>query len=343
MSNGIQKYEQQGGQLDIAREKWDVLREMSEQVSKSGLFKMSAPQVLTLMMLAESEGLHPIKALTRYHIIEGKPSMRADTMQAEFQAAGGRVKWLKSDAEECIAEFSHPTYGKEPFSIRLTFKEFYDSGVATCWKDSKREISANWKKFPAAMLRARAVTAGVRAVLPSVIMGVYSEEETADAIDVTPVEQTAHANLTAKLRQNGERVQDRHPPVAETVEELAKASVVDRPSSAWPTERAGKSPARQWIEDQLKAVNEVLAARGATISVHANQVVNHAIKAAVENELVVETDLLMGNGKRSTAAVASEFNRLWNERPDWVKQIAGDYMADQVPDAVDAPAELATS
>ena len=57
---------------------------MAENVSKSGLFPgINTPQAaFTLMMLAQSEGLHPIQALRRFHIINGRATMRADAMQA---------------------------------------------------------------------------------------------------------------------------------------------------------------------------------------------------------------------------------------------------------------------
>jgi len=61
----------------------DDLWAVSEAASKSRLFGITAPeQAYTLMLLCESEGLNPIEALRRYHIIQGRPAMRADTMLA---------------------------------------------------------------------------------------------------------------------------------------------------------------------------------------------------------------------------------------------------------------------
>lgn len=180
MSNGLALRPQTEIQ---PRDNWDVMQEMAKRVSASGLFKgMTEPAILTLMLLAESEGLHPMKALMRYHIVEGRPTMRADTIQAEFQQAGGKLRWIKSTADECTAEFSHATYGKHPFTIHLTLQEFIDSGVALFWdKNGKQQMQPGWRRFPAAMLRARALTAGIRAVLPGVIMGIYSPEELDDS------------------------------------------------------------------------------------------------------------------------------------------------------------------
>ena len=64
--------------------------------------------VSILAMLCDAEGLHPMMAIRRYHIIEGRPTLRADAMQADFQRSGGRIRWEQSDAEVCRAVFVHP-------------------------------------------------------------------------------------------------------------------------------------------------------------------------------------------------------------------------------------------
>ena len=152
---------------------------MAERAAKSGLFNMTKDQAFTLGMLCVAEGLHPIQAIKRYHIIEGKPSMRADAMQAEFQRHGGRIRWIETSAAACAAEFSHPTYHPDPCLVRITFAELDTVGVTR----GKYGVKDNWKKFPAAMLRARVISAGVRMIDPGVIVGIYTPEEVQDFVD----------------------------------------------------------------------------------------------------------------------------------------------------------------
>ena len=337
MSNGIQRMADVG-RTDVAtsEDRFHVLERMAEQVAKSGLFKMTPPQVLTLMLLAESEGIHPIKAMMRYHIIEGRPSMRADTMQAEFQAAGGRVEWITTTGDECEAHFYHPVYrgGKEPFVIKNTLKEYMESGVAMCWKDNKQQLSANWKRFSPAMLRARAITAGVRAVLPSVIMGMYADEDEG-VIDVTPTEQTAHAGLQAKLKARLKPSE--HPPVAETVAELKAAQ---EPASDDP-----KSEFRAWVDEQLVGVNAELHAIaeaspdnvGARVRITPYQVANHLINEGVEASLINEKVIIGANGKRDKQACSSVVIGLWEDDSGWCMDVVGKYLAGKVVEAQKTP------
>lgn len=146
------------------------LTELATAVSRSGLFAMkTVEQAITLMALCRSEGLDPIQACRRYHIINNRPAMRADAMQADFQARGGKIRWIHRDAEKCEAEFSHPSGG--------TIKILWNLEMA---RAANLLNNDNWRKYPRQMLHARVVSEGVRAVLPEVVCGVYTPEEVTD-------------------------------------------------------------------------------------------------------------------------------------------------------------------
>lgn len=181
------------------------LRELSSEFSKCGLFAVKSPeQAFALMMLCQSEGIHAVQAMKRYHLIEDRngkvtPSMRADAMQSDFQSKGGKVEWIRTDDEECAAKFSHPIHQPTPLEIRRTFKRYADNGIATVWKDGKQVVKDNWKKSPDAMLRARVISAGVRAVLPGVVTGIYTPEEVRDfEEDASPKTATPSAPITPR-------------------------------------------------------------------------------------------------------------------------------------------------
>jgi hypothetical protein len=169
-----------------ARAKLSVadMERMAEQFAKSRLFPgiETTQAAFALMMLCEAEGLHPASALRRYHIISGRPSMRADAMQAEFQRQGGRIEWICSTAEKCAARFYHATHAPD--------------GVEICW-DQKRvaraELNKNQmhRKYPEQMLRARVVSEGVRMVLPGIVAGIYTPEEVEDFQPPRTVERRA--------------------------------------------------------------------------------------------------------------------------------------------------------
>jgi hypothetical protein len=159
------------------------LAEMSEMalaVVSSGLFpSIKTPDAaMTLMLLCQSEGLHPMQALRRYDIIQGRPALKTDAMLAEFQKRGGKVDWIRLDDECAEAEF-HASGLVNPVRIKFDTADAKRAGLLG--KD-------NWNKYPRAMRRARVVSEGVRTADPGVNAGVYTPEEVSDFDDSPKVE-----------------------------------------------------------------------------------------------------------------------------------------------------------
>jgi hypothetical protein len=151
------------------------IQTMAVAVVKSQLFGMkTVEQATALMLIAQAEGYHPALAARDYHIIQGRPTLKAETMMARFQQQGGKVDWKTLSDEEVTATFSHPSGGSA--TITWTFDQARKAGLTG--KD-------NWKNYPRAMLRARVVSEGIRTVFPGVVLGVYTPEEVQD-IPTTP-------------------------------------------------------------------------------------------------------------------------------------------------------------
>ena len=146
------------------------IQTMALAVVKSGLFGMkTVEQATALMLIAQAEGYHPALAARDYHIIQGRPTLKAETMMARFQQQGGKVEWKTLTDKEVTATFSHPSGGSA--TITWTFEQAKQAGLTG--KD-------NWKNYPRAMLRARVVSEGIRTVFPGVVLGVYTPEEVQD-------------------------------------------------------------------------------------------------------------------------------------------------------------------
>ena len=135
------------------RYSFDELANMADAVARSGLFKMNAPQALTLMMLSESLGLHPIQAMMRYHIFEGRPTMRSDAMLAEFQRQGGRIEWTKDTPTECEAILYHDQHCPKGKAVSFTMADAKAAGLAG------KQV---WQAHPRPTLTARVITTGIQ-------------------------------------------------------------------------------------------------------------------------------------------------------------------------------------
>lgn len=149
----------------------DVL-EMAKAVARSGYFPAfgTPEKAFTLMMVAQAEGCHPMQAVQRYDVIQGKPAKKSDAMLADFQQRGGKVTWDVLTDKEVRATFEAPGLGK-PVTISWTIEMATAAGLTG--KD-------NWKHYKRQMLRARVVSEGIRTAMPGVVAGLYTPEEVQD-------------------------------------------------------------------------------------------------------------------------------------------------------------------
>jgi len=146
------------------------IERMAKAISSSSLFGVkTADQAVALMLVAQAEGMHPAIAATHYHVINGRPTLKADAMLSRFQSAGGKVDWKTYTNEEVTGVFSHPQGG----SVAIT----WSVGMA---QQAGLTKNPTWRQYPRQMLRARCISEGIRTVYPGVTVGVYTPEEVQD-------------------------------------------------------------------------------------------------------------------------------------------------------------------
>lgn len=165
---------------------FDQMERMAQSVAKSQLFGMKTPeQALALMLVAQAEGRHPASVASEYHIIQGRPALKADTLLARFQSVGGKVEWTEYTDTKVAGLFSHPS-SPRPVLIDWDINRAKLAGL---------QAKDNWKNYPRAMMRARCISEGVRTCYPGVAVGMYTVEEVADMepVNVTPTVTTAQA------------------------------------------------------------------------------------------------------------------------------------------------------
>lgn len=146
------------------------IQKMAQVAADSKMFGFkSQAEAMAIMLLCQAENLHPAVAMRDYHVINGRPSMKADAMLARFQLAGGRVSWPKMEDTEVTGVFSHPAGGEATIT----------------WNDEmvrRADLHRNpiHQKYPRQMKRARCISEGIRSVFPACVAGVYTPEEVAD-------------------------------------------------------------------------------------------------------------------------------------------------------------------
>lgn len=127
-------------------------------------------QVFTVIATGRELGLTAMQSLRSIHIINGKPTLSADLVAALVKSRPEVCEYFRlvdSNASQAVYETKRRG---EPSPTTMTFSI----------EDAKRaQITGNpnWTKYPAAMLRARCITALARAVYPDLVMGIYDPDE----------------------------------------------------------------------------------------------------------------------------------------------------------------------
>lgn len=162
---------------------------MAAYIVKSRLFgAKDEAQAMSLMLLAQAEGMHPMSAIQDFDIVQNRPARKTHSILARFQAAGGTVQWDEISATRACGTFSH----KQGGSLRVEWTFEQAKRVGLTGKD-------NWKNYPQAMLRARCIAEGVRAVYPGAIGGMLSVEEAQDTVIAPPRDMGAAEEVTPAI------------------------------------------------------------------------------------------------------------------------------------------------
>lgn len=172
-----------------------------------------------LALACMSERMNPFDINKTYHLMDGKLSMRADAMLANFRQLGGKYKWIKSgdDGKSASIEL---TYDGNTITSTYTIEQAHQAGLV---KDR-----SNWVKDPASMLQARAISRGIRMIAPEVIAGVYTPEEIGDfGNESTPAATTKQSRTARKEKAQSEDVID-----SEIVDSQSASASSDGPAES---------------------------------------------------------------------------------------------------------------
>jgi len=156
---------------DLDLSTWGAMKEQAAMLVKSGFLPpaINTPEkAIALMLKGRELGVPAMYALSNIHIINGKPVCSAELMLALVQRDHGHdaIRVATTDNTKCVVEYRQ--WGKVA-TYAFTIKDAEIAGLT--------QKGGNWKSYPAAMLRARAISAVCRMAFPASIAGMYTPDE----------------------------------------------------------------------------------------------------------------------------------------------------------------------
>lgn len=149
-------------------EKMQYAKALAASGMLPGQYRQQPANLLYALEYAESLGLHPMAAITGIHVIEGKPSASAALISALVRRAGHKLR-VRGNDQEAVAQIVRADDPDWTFEARWTMARAEQAGLA------KKKV---WREYPAAMLKARAITEVARDACEEALSGMhYTPEE----------------------------------------------------------------------------------------------------------------------------------------------------------------------
>jgi hypothetical protein len=156
-----------------------VMMAAADRYVKSGLLpaEVNTPQKALVIMTAGREmGVPATYALRNIHVVKGKPVCSAELLLALVRRSygSGAIRVAKTSNTACTVQYREQGWdGISEYTF--TIEDARAAGVTN---------NPTWKNYPAAMLRARCISAVVRFAFPEAIAGLYTPEELGAAVTV---------------------------------------------------------------------------------------------------------------------------------------------------------------
>jgi hypothetical protein len=177
---------------ELAIRSFAELERMSKLMSRSTLFNDSPENVGTKILAGRELGMGPVMACQCIIVVKGKPSLTAQAWSALIKRHPSyNYKVVKHSRDECLLNFYEN--GELQGPSEFTMEDAKNAGLS----------GDNWRKYPKAMLFARALTQGARMYCPDVGIGsIYTPEELGDNASLDPDEMIEAENVTVKVVEN---------------------------------------------------------------------------------------------------------------------------------------------
>lgn len=210
---------------------WNREIEGARMLLKSGLLPdtVKSPEAALFIILTGRDlGMSPVQSLRSINIIKGKVEVSADAQLGLFHKAGGKSHFVTLTDTDAVLRLS-ASWLLEPHEETFSLKDAERAGLLA--------QQPNYKKFPRAMLRSRAITAGLKSVGFDPTAGMYDYGEIGGPEQGPPVEIPLHNEMSVSVSAT-----------AEEVEDVSRLSDVDQPVT----------------DDQHTEIKTMLKARGMT-------------------------------------------------------------------------------
>jgi hypothetical protein len=145
---------------------------MGDQLRRTGFLPAhikNGVDFAAIVLMGRELGMGTMAACRKLQVIKGTVTERADSQLARFKSAGGRAEFKELSETRAVLTLRHPN--GDQHTETFTIEDAKRAGLAS---------NDNYNKHPKAMLRSRAITAGLKSVGWEGAVGIYDPDEVSD-------------------------------------------------------------------------------------------------------------------------------------------------------------------
>lgn len=160
--------------IDNQKMTFEQIYSMAEKLIKAGdfvphYFKGNPSALAAAILKGRELGMQPMASINGLQVVRGKIGVSYDVAVGLLRKHGYLINWLKTDSQEATIKLVRRETGEE---MTLTFT----------MEDARRakltgHPDSNWSKYPALMLRTKAIHHAARSFAGEVFAGIYSMDE----------------------------------------------------------------------------------------------------------------------------------------------------------------------
>jgi len=132
-----------------------------------------------IVLMGREMGMGTMAACRKLQVIKGTVTERADSQLARFKSAGGHAEFKELSESRAVLVLKHPN--GDTHTETFTLDDAKRAGLAS---------NDNYHKHPKAMLRSRAITAGLKSVGWEGASGLYDPDEVETTVEISRTTKT---------------------------------------------------------------------------------------------------------------------------------------------------------
>lgn len=145
---------------------------MGDQLRRTGFLPShirDGVSFAAIVLMGRELGMGTMAACRKLQVIKGTVTERADSQLARFKSAGGRAEFKELSETQAVLTLRHPN--GDQHTETFTIEDAKRAGLAS---------NDNYAKHPKAMLRSRAITAGLKSIGWEGAVGIYDPDEVSE-------------------------------------------------------------------------------------------------------------------------------------------------------------------